>query len=160
MEKTMNTQTIDHTTLSRLAEAGAVRSAHIIGQAGGWGILVKYGMTERALAAQRSHQVRIFRKFETLVAYLKGVGIARFDVDAANYDAASLKLTRSRPDSSETMKKAHEAVAYNKWFRAEVEDAIKEADDPNTQWVSNEDAKKHFAAKREALRKQVQDATA
>lgn len=30
----MNTQTIDHTTLSRLAEAGAVRSAHIVGQAG------------------------------------------------------------------------------------------------------------------------------
>ena len=53
----MNTDTIDHTTLSRLAEAGAVRSAHIIGQKGGWGVLVKYGMTERVLAAQRSHQV-------------------------------------------------------------------------------------------------------
>lgn len=123
----MNTQTIDHTTLSRLAEAGAVRSAHIVGQAGGWGILVKYGMTERALAAQRSQQVRIFRKFETLVTYLKGVGIARFEVDAVNYDAASLKLTRTRPDSAEAMKKAHEAVAYDKWFRGQVQEAI---DDP------------------------------
>lgn len=123
----MNTQTIDHTTLSRLAEAGAVRSAHIIGQAGGWGILVKYGMTERALAAQRSHQVRIFRKFETLVTYLKGVGIARFEVDAVNYDAASLKLTRTRPDSSEAMRKAHEAAAYDKWFRGKVQEAL---DDP------------------------------
>lgn len=62
-------------------------------------------MTERALAAQRSQQVRIFRKFETLVTYLKGVGIARFEVDAVNYDAASLKLTRTRPDSAEAMKK-------------------------------------------------------
>ena len=151
----MSTETIDHTTLSRLAEAGAVRSAHIVGQAGGWGILVKYGMTERALAAQRSHQVRIFRKFETLVSYLKGVGIARFEVDAVNYDAASLKLTRTRPDSSAAMTRAHEAAAYDKWFRAEVGAALKEADDPNTQWVSNDDAKKHFAAKREALRKRV-----
>lgn len=120
----MNTETIDHTTLSRLAEAGAVRSAHVIGQAGGWGILVKYGMTERALAAQRSHQVRIFRKLETLVNYLKGVGIARFDVDAVNYDPDSLEAARSRPDSSAKMKSAHEAAAYTKWLKAEIQEAI------------------------------------
>lgn len=120
----MTTETIDHTTLSRLAEAGAVRSAHIVGQNGGWGVLVKCGMTERALAAQRSHQVRVFRKFETLVNYLKGVGIARFDVDAVNYDAASLKTTRNRPDRAEAMKSAHEAAAYDKWLKAEVQEAI------------------------------------
>ena len=152
----MNTETIDHTTLSRLAEAGAVRSAHIIGQAGGWGILVKYGMTERALAAQRSHQVRIFRKFETLVAYLKGVGIARFEVDAANYDAASMKLTRARPDSSAAMTRAHEAAAYDKWFRGEVDAAIKEADDPNTVWVSHEDVKENWAKQRAELLKRAE----
>jgi len=123
----MNAETIDHTTLSRLAEAGAVCSAHIVGQKGGWGILVKYGKTERALAAQRSHQVRIFRKFETLVSYLKGVGIVRFDVDAVNYDAASLKATRNRPDRAEAMKSAHEAAAYNKWLKAEVQEAIDDA---------------------------------
>lgn len=119
----MNTETIDHTTLSRLAEAGAVRSAHIVGQKGGWGVLVKYGMTERALAAQRSHQVRIFRRFETLVSYLKGVGIARFEVDAVDYDPA-LKTTRARPDRAVAMKNAHEAAAYNKWLKAEVQEAI------------------------------------
>src|ERR1035437_7036497 len=94
--KTMVTETIDHTTLTKLAEAGVVRSAHVIGQAGGWGILVKYGMTERALAAQRSHQVRVFRKLETLVAYLKGVGIPRFDVDSVNYDPANHATARTR----------------------------------------------------------------
>lgn len=119
----MKTETIDHTTLSRLAEAGAVRSAHIIGQSGGWGITIKYGMTERALAAQRSHQVRIFRKLETLVNYLKSVGIARFDVDAENYDATGLK-THSRPDRAEAMKNAHEAAAYNKWLKAEIQEAL------------------------------------
>lgn len=120
----MGIETIDHTTLSRLAEAGAVRSAHIVGQKGGWGVLVKYGMTEHALAAQRSRQVRVFRKFETLVSYLKGVGISRFDVDAVNYDAASLKTTRNRPDRAEAMKSAHQAAAYNKWLKAEVQEAI------------------------------------
>jgi len=42
-------------------------------------------MHERPLAAQHSRQVWLFRRFETLVAYLKGIGIARFEVDAANF---------------------------------------------------------------------------
>lgn len=119
----MTTETIDHTTLTKLAEAGVVRSAHVVGQAGGWGILVKYGMTERALAAQRSHQVRIFRKLETLVDYLKGIGIPRFDVDAVNYDPDSV-TSHKRPDRAAAMKSAHEAAAYTKWLKAEVQEAI------------------------------------
>ncbi|NIA00586.1 hypothetical protein [Massilia sp. CCM 8734] len=119
----MTTDTIDHTTLIKLAEAGVVRSAHAVGQAGGWGILVKYGMTERALAAQRSQQVRIFRKLETLVEYLKGVGIARFDVDAVNYAPRSITATK-RPDRAAAMKEAHAAAAYTKWLKAEVQEAL------------------------------------
>ena len=123
----MSTETIDHTTLTKLAEAGVVRSAHAVGQLGGWGILVKYGMTERALAAQRSHRVRIFRKLETLVAYLKGIGIPRFDVDAANYNSDTAAM-RKRPDRAAAMKSAHEAAAYDKWLKAEIQEAI---DDTN-----------------------------
>lgn len=123
----MVTETIDHSTLSKLAEAGVVRSAHVVGQEGGWEILVKYGMTERVLAAQRSHQVRRFRKLETLVDYLKGVGIARFDVDAVNYDSHSV-TAHKRPDRAAAMKDAHEAAAYTKWLKAEIQEAI---DDPS-----------------------------
>ncbi len=64
-------ETIDHGTLSHLVEAGVVRGAHIVGQPGGWAVMVRYGMHERPLAAQRSRNVRLFRKFETLVSYLK-----------------------------------------------------------------------------------------
>lgn len=119
----MTTETIDHTTLTKLAEAGVVHSAHVVGQVGGWGILVKYGKTERALAAQRSHQVRIFRKLETLVDYLKGVGIPRFDVDAVNYDSSNASAHK-RPDRAAAMKDAHEAAAYTKWLKAEIQEAI------------------------------------
>ena len=45
-------------------------------------MLVKYGAQERALAAQRSRQVRLFRRFETLTTYLKEISIVRFEVDA------------------------------------------------------------------------------
>lgn len=119
----MTTETIDHATLTKLTEAGVVRSAHVIGQVGGWGVLVKYGMTERALAAQRSHQVRIFRKLETLVEYLKKIGIPRFDVDAVNYDPHRVIATK-RPDRAEAMKDAHAAAAYTKWLKAEVQEAL------------------------------------
>lgn len=150
----MTPETIDHSTLSRLVEAGAVRGAHILGQPGGWAVLVKYGLHERPLAAQRSGQVRIFRKFETLVSYLREIGIARFDVDAANYDAAVLKSAQ-RPDRAEAMRQAHAAVEYDKWFRSEVEQALREADDPNTAWVSNEEVERRSEAMRKKWRAQA-----
>ena len=119
----MTAETIDHNTLSCLVEAGAVRAAHVVGQLGGWGVVVKYGMTERPLAASRSREVRLFKKLETVVSYLKEIGISRFDVDAANYDAAQLK-TYSRPDRAEAMRQAHEAAAHDKWFRAQVQQGL------------------------------------
>lgn len=122
----MAAETIDHSTLSKLAEAGAVRSAHVVGRDGGWGIVVRYGTTERALAAQRSQQVRIFRKLETLVDYLKDIGISRFEVDSENYDPHG-STERKRPDRAAAMKDAHEAAAYVKWLKAEIQQAI---DDP------------------------------
>lgn len=50
------------------------------------------------------------------------------------------------------MKCVHEdAVAYDKWFLAEIEEAIVDADDPKTKWVSNEDANNSWAKKRAEL---------
>jgi len=121
----MTADTIDHATLTKLAEAGVVHSTHVVSQDGGWGILVKYGVTERALAAQRGKQVRVFRKLETLVEYLMGIGIARFEVDTANYDRRIVTTTATRrPDRATAMKDAHAAAAYAEWLDAEVQEAI------------------------------------
>lgn len=143
----MTAETIDHGTLAKLVEAGAVRGARIIGQGSGWSVLVKYGMTERPLAAQRSRQVRLFRKLETLVSYLRGVGIARFEVDAANYNPEAATATR-RPDRAEALKRAHEAAAYDTWFREQVQASI---DDPRPS-VPDEEARAKFAARKAELR--------
>lgn len=119
-------ETIDHNTLAHLVEAGAIRGADVIGQPGGWGVVIKYGMTERALAARRG-AVRSFKKFETLVGYLKGIGIAEYRVDAVNYDPVALKTRTVRPDSSSRLKAAHDAAAYDKFYREGVQAAL---DDP------------------------------
>lgn len=111
--------TIDHTTLEKLVEAGVVHGADVIGHSGGWGVVIKYGVTERSLAARRG-AVRTFRKFETLVSYLGGVGISQFNVNASDFDAQSLKTTRVRPDSSERMRSAFEAKAHADWVNKKV----------------------------------------
>ena len=41
---------------------------------------------------------------------------------------------------------------HDKWFRAEVEAALAEADDPNTEWVSHEIVRQEMAEEREKLR--------
>jgi hypothetical protein len=141
MKGGMMAETIDHTTLSKLAEAGLVRSAHVVGQDGGWGITVKYGANERALAAQRSQKVRIFRKLETLVEYLKGIGILRFEVDTVNYAPRSVTATK-RADRAAAMKDVHAPAEYNKWLEAQVQEAI----DDTSPTVPHEEAMRQVRA--------------
>jgi hypothetical protein len=144
--------TIDHLTLERLVEAGAVREANVVGQPGGRGVVIQCGMTARALAAKRG-AVRIFRKFETLVGYLKSIGIAKYQVDASQFDPVALKTERKRTDAAERMTNAHEAAAYKGWLSQEVQDAI---DDPRPS-VSHEQVVDEWQKERAALQKQVEN---
>jgi hypothetical protein len=143
-------ETIDHTTLARLVEAGAIRGADVIGQRGGWGVVIKYGMTERALAVRRG-SVRIFPRFETLVSYLKEIGIAKYQVDASGYAPELRKASRARPDTSQRMRNAHEAAAYDVWFRDQVQASI---DDPLPS-IEHDEVSQNFARCRDELRQRI-----
>lgn len=81
---------------------------------------------------------------------MRGKGIQRFEVDAADH-AAEGGTPHSWPDRAEALRPAHEVADHDKWFREQVEDAIREADDPDTVWVTNEDAQKDWAEKRAKL---------
>lgn len=142
-------KTIDHGTLRRLVEAGAAIGAEVVGAAGGWGVVINYGRASQTLAVTRG-EPRTFRKFETLASYLKELGITDLRVHTAEFEAAAVdKPTDKRSElASERMKRAHEAAAHDKWFRAQVQASI---DDPRPN-VSADDARAEFAAKREALR--------
>jgi hypothetical protein len=87
---------------------------------------------------------------ETLVSYLRGVGISRFDVDSALYSPET-SGSRARPDRAEALCKAHQASAHDAWFNAQVQIALHEADDPETHWVPNETAKISWTKKRNEL---------
>ncbi|MCX9158147.1 hypothetical protein OPU71_18650 [Niveibacterium sp. 24ML] len=153
------TNTIDHATLSHVIESGALRSAEVVGFPGGWGIVVKYGTSECTLSARRG-SVRMFRRFETVVAYLKGLGVVRYQVNAEGYDPHSLTSARARPDAAARMRGAFDAASHDQWFRDQVNAAIAEANDPAAQWVSDEAAQARWRSRREALDEAVRSGDA
>jgi hypothetical protein len=145
-------KTIDHGTLRRLVDAGAPIGAEVVGAAGGWGVVINYGRASQTLAVTRG-EPRTFRKFETLASYLKELGITDLRVHTAEFEVANVdKPSDKRSElAAERMKRAHEAAAYDKWFRAQVQASI---DDPRPN-VSDSEARAMFAAKREELRARV-----
>ncbi len=152
----MSNQTIDTAMAKRLVEAAAIRGASIIGQPGGWSVVLKLGMQEKSLGVQRSDKPRMWRSLDRCVEYLrKELRIARFDLlDATNYSDVSL-AGKSREDSAERLRKAHEAAAHDKWFREQVDAGLAEADDPAAEWVTSEEANDSWAKKRAALAKRA-----
>lgn len=158
----MSTHTIDTAMAKRLVEATAIRSASIIGQPGGWSVVLKLGMQDKALGIQRSDRPRMWRSLDRCVEYLKKeLHIARFELlDATNYSDVAPVESKSRGDAAERLRKAHEAAAHDKWFREQVEVALAEADDPAAVWVTNEEAKAILAKKRAELVKRAEGSAA
>lgn len=135
-----------------LVEAQAIRSATVLGQPGGWVVLVRYGGLERAVASTR-RQLRTWRHLNSAAAFVQGeLGLARFEVDASGHEEA---VGHRRPDQAERLRRQREAADHDAWFRAEVEEAIREADDPNTAWIPHEVVKQDMARQRAALLAQI-----
>ena len=120
----MTTQTIDTAMAKRMVETAAIRGASIIGQPGGWAVMLKLGTQERPLGVQRSDKPRMWRSLDTCMAYLKDeLHIARIDtLDATHHTSATVPGV-SRPDSAKRMREAFEASAHTRWLHEVVEDS-------------------------------------
>jgi hypothetical protein len=142
-------KTIDHGTLRRLVDAGARVGAEVVGSGGSWGIVINYGRTSQTLAATRGRP-KTFRQFETLAGYLKELGIVEYRVNAAEFEPGGRQPgapDRRSVAASVRMKRAHEAAAYDAWFREQVQASI---DDPRPT-VDGDEARTRMAARRQAL---------
>ncbi|HGA2318368.1 TPA: hypothetical protein ACIRVE_002944 [Pseudomonas putida] len=102
------------------------------------------------LIAQRSGNVRLFKKFETLVSYLLDLGIDHFQVDASTFDPSQLN-TYQRPDRALALKRAHEAAAYESWFAEQVEASLEDV----SPVIEDDDAERQFAAYRANLKAKI-----
>ncbi|MFI0846104.1 hypothetical protein [Mesorhizobium sp. IMUNJ 23232] len=106
-----------------MVEAKEIRSALVLGQPGGFAVVVRYGSQERAIAAQRSRRVRLWRNLNTAAAYVRDeLGVQRFEIDMAEHDPAA--MDRARPDTAERQRQLREAAEHDAWFRAQVQEAL------------------------------------
>lgn len=145
-------KTIDHGSLPRLVDAGADVGAEVVGAADGWGLVINYGRASQTLSATRG-QPRTWRQFETLVGYLKGLGITEVRVNTTKFEpgAGAGKRDKRSSAASERMKHAHQAAAYDTWFREQIQASL---DDPRPS-IDDDHARRQFAAKRAALAKRA-----
>ena len=133
---------IDGKAVKSLVEAHAVRGATILGQPGGWAVVVRYGALERAIAAQRSRQIRLWRNLNSAASFVrKELGMARFEVDTVAHDD-KVNVVK-RPDQSARLRKQREAAEYDAWFRAKVQEGLNAAE--HGEVVSHEEAEADFA---------------
>lgn len=157
----MSSHTIDTAMAKRMVEASAIQGASIIGQPGGWSVVLKLGTQEKPLGVQRSDKPRIWRSLDRCVDYLKKeLHLARFELlDATHFSDVALE-GKSREDASERLRHAHEAAAHDKWFREQVEIGLAEADDPAAEWVTHEEANASWARKRAELLQRAEGSAA
>src|SRR3546814_12491894 len=108
-----------------MAEAGTILGVSVIGQPGGWSVILKMDRTQKPLGAQKADRPRTWRSLDTLTEYLrKDLHIVHIDaVDGTHYSSAGA----TRPDAAARMKRAYAAAAPGVWLRAEVHAGLKAA---------------------------------
>lgn len=84
------------TTLAELASAGVLRAVQLVGQAGGYTVMVRVGQTEKQLTGQRGTP-RVFASLDTAAGQLLALGVTVFEVLPANYVRAPKVYRRGRP---------------------------------------------------------------
>lgn len=124
----MSQHTVDTAMARRLVGANAIRGASIIGQPGGWSVMLKLGVDEMPLVTQRTDKPRVWRSLDSCIHYLMSeLHITQVDgLDGRGHTTGGVART-VREDASVRMKRAHEAAAYDQWFRLQVQESL---DDP------------------------------
>lgn len=61
--------------------------------------------------------------------------------------------TNPKSSSPEGTPNAEAAAEHDAWFRAEVQKALADADDPKAEWVSHDEVERDWAARRARLLK-------
>lgn len=138
---TIDPETIDHAKLQQLVAGGGVHDVEAIGQRGGWIAIVKDGVAERVLVEQHG-TARTFRQLDTLVHYLKDVGISVFHVNAVGFDSR-------RPNLATRVDNESEEIAHTEWMREKVAEALA---DPRPN-ITNEQVMTELQAVIDAARK-------
>ncbi len=132
--------------------SGGLRSVGITASGGLFFITAEPRTGDRiTLATTRGKQMRGFREAGKAIAVLHAIGARKVEVDISDWSPEQeAEGVRRRPDTAERQRRAHEAAAHDSWFRAEVEQSLREADAPDAVWVSQDEVRQESAARRAA----------
>lgn len=111
------TQPIKPESFRDLVSSGAVKSATILGQKGGYAVLASIGLQQRVLGT-RSGGVRMFSTADTALKLLRDLGVYHANLDMTHYEAGSLRP--ARPDITKKNREANAALEHDRWFREQV----------------------------------------
>jgi hypothetical protein len=144
----MSTMTLDQ--FRSAFRAGGLRSVGVRAEGGQFFVTAEPRNGERVtLATTRGKTARGFRDPGKAIAVLHELGAHKVEVDTSAWSPEQAAQDgRRRPDTAERQRRAHEAAAHDAWFRAEVQQALREADDPNTVWITNEEVERESAERR------------
>lgn len=138
-------------SLRMLAETGTVRTATIMGQRGGYAVVARVGLQERTLAT-KYNRVRMFGSADAAAKILREAGIGQATLDMTHYEPGRL---RARPDAAARANRANEALAYDSWFREQVQTSLDKIASGDVVWHDHDvmfDRLEAHAAKRVAER--------
>jgi hypothetical protein len=88
-------------TLRELARAGAIDALCLAARGAGFAVHATYGQGEHVLTTARG-EPRLFASLNTAATFLLGLGIDRFQVDAAGYEPGPVR--KARPDRAEALR--------------------------------------------------------
>ncbi|PRC94609.1 hypothetical protein [Solimicrobium silvestre] len=132
-------------------EAGGITGVTIKAQGGDFLVRFVTRNGDAVLTKARSTEPRYFSNPLQAINLLKGVGIMIGTFDVSLWNPLQKNTSRVRPDRAVALKQVHEAADYDRWFRAQVEQGLQEAEDPATEWVTHELVKEDIAQQRAAL---------
>jgi hypothetical protein len=142
------TQAIKLENLRDLVNMGAVTTATILGQKGGYAVLAKLGAQDRILATKLG-EVKMFATTDSAVRELVRLGLSTFLVDTSHHEKALLRAPRK--DVSERAKAAAEALAYDRWVREQVGEALEQEENGTATWHSHDAVWKEVMAETQRL---------
>jgi len=132
-------QSLSLDQLRAATQAGGIASVTL--KADGGAFVVAFATRngdDGLLVTTRTRRPRRFSDLRKPMLLLLEMGIASMQVDATHRNPDEAAVGTTRPDRSEALKRAHEAAAHDRWFRAQLEEALREADEPGTVSIPHE----------------------
>ena len=116
--------TVKLPTARELVAAGGVRQVTLLGQPGGFAVLLNLGMSEKALAT-KDGTPRMFPRLEAAARVVDELGVREFVVDARKFSAPP---PRRRADVAQRMAERAARLQAVEAFEAEVAIGFADAD--------------------------------